>query len=235
MVKKSILLISLMLILTGTARAESVKLSLGVKSWLAEWETTDQGVAFKSRIGAMYGPVAIVRYQNFFLGATYLMGTFKFPATSVTNTEADRIDTDFTAGYYFNPYFGVTGGYRFIDFTFKFPLVEVTPGVFAATPDLKADAQGPFAGFLGAYPLGRSGFLLYGNATYAWLSRTFQQSGLESTGDFEGISGELGLAYRMPGAPVTFTQGYKYQKFDDRDADTSDIFSGLIFSAAYSF
>jgi hypothetical protein len=235
MVKKSILLICLMLILIETARAESLKFSLGVKSWLAEWETIDQGTAFRSRVGAMYGPVAIVRYQSFFLGATYLMGTFKFPASSVTNTDADRIDTDFTAGYYFNPYFGVTGGYKYIDFTFKFPLVETSPGVFVSTPDLKADAQGPFAGFLGSYPLGRSGFLFYGNATYSWLSRTFKQSGLESTGDFEGISGELGLAYRMPTAPITFTQGFKYQKFEDQAADSSDTFSGIIFSAAYSF
>lgn len=229
MIKKSILLICLMLILTGTARAESVKVSLGAKSWLATWETTDRGSSFRSRVGAMYGPVAILRYQNFFLGATYLTGNFQFPVDPVTDTQTDRTDTDLTAGYYFNPYFGITGGYKFIDFTFKFPAAQ-------GVADLKANAQGPFAGFLGAYPLGRSGFLLYGNATYAWLSRTFKQAGVgESTGDFEGFSGELGLAYRMPTLPVTFTEGFKYQKFDDRAADSSDTFMGLIFSAAYSF
>ena len=101
MLKKWVRLICLVLILTGTAQAESLKFSLGVKSWLAEWETIDKGETFRSRVGAMYGPVAILRYQNFFLGATYLMGTFKFPDTPASNSEAHRIDTDLTAGYYF--------------------------------------------------------------------------------------------------------------------------------------
>lgn len=225
MVKKWIRLICLVLILTGTAHAESLKLSLGVKSWLAEWETTTSADV-RSRLGAMYGPVAILRYQNFFLGATYLMGTFQFPVDPVTDVDADRVDTDFTAGYYFNPYFGVTGGYKIINFKFKFP----------AAADLEADAHGPFAGILGSYPLGRSGFLFYGNLTYSWLSRTFKEVGVgESTGDFTGPSGELGIAYRMPTPPITFTEGFKYQKFNDRASHSSDIFTGLIFSAAYSF
>ena len=229
MIKKSIGSIFLLLFFTVTAHAEPVRLSLGVKSWLAEWETTDGGSTFRSRVGAMYGPVAILRYQNFFLGATYLTGNFRFPVDSVTDTQTDRTDTDLTAGYYFNPYFGITGGYKFIDFTFKFPAA-------LGVSDLKAKASGPFAGFLGAYPLGRSGFLVYGNATYSWLSRTFTQAGVgEATGNFDGLSGELGLAYRMPTAPVTFTEGYKYQKFEDRSAHSSDTFSGIIFSAAYTF
>ena len=157
---KWMLPICLMLLLTGTARAESVKFSLGVKSWLAEWETTDRGSSFRSRVGAMYGPVAILRYQNFFVGATYLTGTFQFPVDAVTDTETDRTDTDVITGYYFNPYFGITGGYKFIDFTFKFPTSQ-------GVADLNAEARGPFAGVLGSYPLGRSAFLFYGNATYA--------------------------------------------------------------------
>lgn len=216
MVKKLVLLAALVIALNGTAQAESVKFSLGAKTWLAEWETRTAEGDFRSRAGGMYGPVAILRYRSFFVGATYLTGGFKFPVDSNNNTDANRVDIDLTTGYYFNPYFGVTGGYKYIDFTFKFPSQF-------NLPDLKVDAEGPFAGVLGSYPLGRSGFLIYGNVTYAWLDA------------FDGPSGELGIAYRMPTIPVTFTEGFKYQKFKDRATGQSDIFSAIVFGVAYSF
>lgn len=238
MIRRGILLIGMIGILTGTAQAESLRYSVGVKTWLADWVAVNPTGNFRSYIGAMYGPVAIIRYQKFFVGATYLTGNLYFPSTQtdvsgLTRTNdtitAQRTDTDLTAGYYFTPNFGVVGGYKDVDFTFTVPS---QPGSGFPPIEIDQTSRGPFAGLLASYALGKSRFVSYGNLTYTWLKR---REGSVDLGTFGGLSGEAGLAYRMPRWPVTFAQGYKYQRFADANGTSSDTFQGLVFSAAYSF
>ena len=230
---QSVLVTVCIALVGATVQAEPLKLSVGVKPWLAEWRTSSPDGTFRSRVGAIYGPVVILRYGGFFAGATYLRGTFLVPLSSLTvgstqDADTTRIDTDLTAGYYFNRYFGLIGGYKYIDFTISFP---------AGSPaqDQTQKMEGPFGGILTSYPLGRSGFAAYGTFTYSALTRRSRVGTIESQGDFQGPSVEVGLAYRVPKSALTFAEGYKFQRFVDRTAQTSDTFQGLLFNMAYTF
>jgi hypothetical protein len=219
-------------------------LSVGVKPWLAEWRTASPDGSFRSRLGAMYGPAAILRYGRAFTGVTYLRGAFPVPLSSATNAssvdaETTRIDTDFTAGYYVTPYLGFIAGYKYVDFTVTVP---TRPGLLGATyagSIYETRITGPFGGVLASYSLGRTGFALYGAFTYSVLTRTsrFRQNttDVEGTAPFWGPSAEIGLAYRVPRKSITFTQGYKFQRFEDTDAQTSDTFQGFLLSTTYTF
>jgi hypothetical protein len=228
------LIITACIVLVGaTVHAAPLKLSVGVKPWLAEWKTSSSSGSFQSRLGAMYGPALILRYGSFFAGATYLRGAFPVPLSSSTvgsTQDADtmRIDTDLTVGYYLNPYFGLVGGYKYIDFTISFP-----PG--SPAQEQTQRMEGPFGGILASYPLGRTGFATYGAFTYSGLTRRSKVGTIESQGDFQGPSVEVGLAYRVPKSALTFAEGYKFQRFVDRAAQTSDTFQGLLFNMAYTF
>ncbi len=233
------------LVLMGaTVQAEPLRLSVSVKPWLAEWKTSSSDGTFQSRLGAMVGPAGILRYGRFFAGATYLRGSFPVPLSSATNAssvDADttRIDTDFTAGYYLTPYLGLIGGYKYVDFTLTVPTRPGLSGAVYSGSVYHMRITGPFGGVLGSYPLGRTGFALYGTFTYSVLTRTsrFQQGAttVEGTAPSRGPSAEIGLAYRVPRKPITFTEGYKFQRFEDTNAQASDTFQGLLLSATYTF
>jgi len=230
---RSLLITAGILLVSATAYAEPLRISVGVKPWLAEWKTSSPDGTFRSRVGALYGPVVILRYGGFFAGATYLRGAFPVPLSSATvgstqDADTTRIDTDFTAGYYLSPYFGLIGGYKYIDFTISFP-----PGSPAL--DQTQKIEGPFGGILTSYPLRRSGFAAYGTFTYSALTRRSKVGTIQGEGEFQGPSAEVGLAYRAPKSALTFAEGYKFQRFNDRAAKTSDTFHGLLINMAYSF
>ncbi len=222
--------------------ADSIRYSVGVKTWAADWGSLNPTGEFRSYVGAMYGPVAIARYRGLFAGATYFTGQLQFPFTqtvvdppniTTTNTtiSAQRTDQDFTVGYYFLPTFGVIGGYKRVTFEFTIP---PQPGSGQTSTRVEQNSSGPFAGLLASYSLGRTRFALYGNVTYSFLQREVGGSGSGSS-SFGGPSGEVGLAYRFPSSPVTMAQAYKFQRFTDESGDSSDSFQGVIFSLAYSF
>lgn len=241
MLKRLFTVLFIVLMLSNSVEAKPLRLSLGVKTWFADWLRTTSGNRNLSYAGAVYGPVAHVSYNRMFVGATYLLGFFKNPLVQrddVSNQavldEVDTIRTDveFTAGYYVTRYLGLLGGYKYLDYTATLPPGRGTDT--STPPKVKSEAKGPFVGFLGSYPLGKSRFALFGTFTYAWLARDFTQDRTVS-GNFNGPSVELGLAYRMPKYPVNFTGGYKYQRYEDTDLNTSDTFQGLNFSGTYTF
>lgn len=225
--------------LPAVSTAEPVRYSVGVKTWAADWGSLNTSGEFRSYVGALYGPVAIARYRQMFVGATFFTGQLNFPFTqtvvnppniTTTNTTiaAQRTDLDLTAGFYFLPTFGVIGGYKSVTFDFTIP---PQPGSGQNSTRVEQSSSGPFAGLLGSYALGRTRFALYGNVTYSLLQR---DSGTVSS-SFGGPSGEVGLAYRFPSRPVTIAEAYKFQRFTDGSGDSSDTFQGVIFSIAYSF
>lgn len=231
-------LAALFVAVPALCRAEPIRYSVGVKSWVADWVTVTNGGEFRSFLGAMYGPVAIARYKKVFVGATYFTGTLLLPYIRVdistpptsddTPITATRTDFDLTAGYYLAPTFGVIAGYKQITYEYLKPAITTTSG---SATRIEQTASGPFFGALGSYALGRTRFALYGNVTYSFLERDFGST----TSSFGGPSGEIGLAYRLPTWPVTIAEAYKYQRFADSTGDNSDTFVGMIFSVTYSF
>lgn len=228
--------------LPATAGAAPIRYSVGVKTWAADWASLNASGEFRSYVGALYGPVAIARYKQMFVGATFFTGQLDFPFTqtvvnppniTTTNTTitAQRTDLDLTAGYYLLPTFGVIGGFKSVTFEFTIP---PQPGSGQNSTRVEQTSSGPFVGLLGSYALGRTRFALYGNATYSFLQRELAGSG-SGTSSFGGPSGEIGLAYRFPSWPVTIAEAYKFQRFASEDGDSSDTFQGVIFSIAYSF
>lgn len=236
------LLSAVVAMLPATAGAAPIRYSVGVKTWAADWASLNASGEFRSYVGALYGPVAIARYKQMFVGATFFTGQLDFPFTqtvvnppniTTTNTTitAQRTDLDLTAGYYLLPTFGVIGGFKSVTFEFTIP---PQPGSGQNSTRVEQTSSGPFVGLLGSYALGRTRFALYGNATYSFLQRELAGSG-SGTSSFGGPSGEIGLAYRFPSWPVTIAEAYKFQRFASEDGDSSDTFQGVIFSIAYSF
>lgn len=237
-----VLLFAVIAVLPSTAVAEPVRYSVGVKTWAADWGALNTNGEFRSYVGALFGPVAIARYRQVFVGATFFTGQLDFPFTqtvvnppniTTTNTTivAQRTDLDLTAGYYFLPTFGVIGGFKSVTFEFTIP---PQPGSGQNFTRVEQTSSGPFVGLLGSYALGRTRFALYGNATYSFLQRELGGSG-SGTSSFGGPSGEIGLAYRFPSKPVTLAEAYKFQRFESETGDSSDTFQGVIFSIAYTF
>lgn len=127
-----VLLFAVIAVLPSTAVAEPIRYSVGVKTWAADWGALNTNGEFRSYVGALFGPVAIARYRQVFVGATFFTGQLDFPFTqtvvnppniTTTNTTivAQRTDLDLTAGYYFLPTFGVIGGFKSVTFEFTFP------------------------------------------------------------------------------------------------------------------
>jgi hypothetical protein len=236
---RTLALAALCIAAPSLCRAEPIRYSVGVKSWVADWLTVNTQGEFRSYLGMMYGPVAIARYKKAFLGATYFTGTLSFPYTQVfislptvtvdnTPISATRTDLDLTTGYYLAPTFGLIAGYKSVTYDFLIPAQTNTGG---AATRMQQTSSGPFVGALGSYALGRTRFALYGNVTYSFL----QRDAGSATSSFGGPAGEIGLAYRLPAWPITFAEAYKYQRFADSSGNNSDTFQGVIFSATYTF
>lgn len=229
----SILIITIILGISSAAMAEKPSITIGLKTWAATWESvspySDETV--KSDYGLMYGPGVNIRYQKFFGGLTYMIGSFSFPEEIIDNlfdvsTDADRADLDLWVGYYFHRYIGVFVGYKTInlDFTDKSSDLDVSV-------DTNVKYNGPAFGVTGYYPIGESRWVLFGNLGYVSLDGEVEGESIDDK--TTGPAVEFGGAYAFENMPLSISVGYKYQNYESNDIE--DIFSGLTLGANYTF
>jgi opacity protein-like surface antigen len=227
-----IMVVAMILIDSGMAFAEGTTATLSVKGWLNSWERKGTGETFKSDSSVlMLGPALNVKFDNFFLGAQYLLTTgdyeFTFP------DEVDKIsrkDMDLVAGYMFTPRFGAFIGYKSIKAD-----VSVEDKIFGGTTDVgNFEMTGPGIGIMGNIPLSES-IALYGTLSYMWMqykenftgSPTFEE-------DNPGASIEVGIAAAFTKS-FSGNLGYKYQSFEGKTSKITDNFSGMTFGLNYTF
>lgn len=241
--KKLILIITLALVFafSNMAMAEGPQVTVGLKTWLATWDTKlDTGSGnkdFSSDYGLMLGPSLNVRYDKFFAGASYLFGTFSFPAVSVLGTDinmdADRTDLDLSAGYYFHPNVAAFLGYKIMDFDYT---MDFTPCVAGVCDDSFSETRnGPVLGVTGHYSINGTRWVLFGNLSYVFLNSEAKFSdGTKETDDVTGPAIEFGGAYAAELIPLSVSIGYKYQDYEFDKSGVPDTFSGLTFGVNYT-
>ncbi|MBI5193963.1 MAG: hypothetical protein HZA08_11050 [Nitrospirae bacterium] len=241
--KKLILIITIAMVFafSNMAMAEQPHVSVGLKTWAATWDTKlDTGSGnkdFSSDYGLMLGPSVNVQYDKYFAGASYLFGTFSFPAVSVAatdiNLDADRTDMDISAGYYFHPNVAAFLGYKLMDLKYKMKLDPCVLGVCGDTS--KETRNGPVLGVTGHYPIEGSRWVLFGNLSYVFLNSEFKDSsGNKDTSKVTGPAVEFGGAYTLENMPLSLLVGLKYQNYEyDTAGAANDTFSGLTFGVNY--
>jgi hypothetical protein len=210
------LLIGLMAILavslTRTARAqENVEVTVGLKTWYATWTRTFDGEDTESDPAFLIGPAADVRYGNLFGGIIYKVGTFKFP--DPIDEELDMKDLDFWAGYYVHPRVGILVGGKYM-------------GI-----DGDATLKGPVGGVNFNFPIGETGWVVFGHLNYLYLA--YEQPDIDLEEYARGFAVELAGAYSFEAVPIQLTAGYQVQNTEGDDF--SDEFMGVTLGANYTF
>lgn len=232
--KKLILIITVAIVFafSNMAMAEGPQVTVGLKTWLATWEVDFGGDPMESDYGAMLGPSVNVRYDRFFVGASYFLGTFSFPtATGIlvdTDLDADRTDLDISAGYYFHPNIAAFLGYKVSDFDYKF--------VYSDGTSLKTteERSGPVIGVTGHYLINGTRWALFGNLSYVSLDDNYKSGGVTTNYAVTGPAIEFGGAYSMEQIPLSVSVGLKYQDYKYDKDNLEDIFSGLTFGVNYT-
>ena len=243
----SIFIITIVLGISSIALAEKPSVTIGLKTWVATGELDIGDETYESDYGLMYGPGINVRYQNFFGGISYLLGSFSFPELEdrwidsnedgfedfdeITNIDfnADRKDLDLSVGYYFHPNIALLLGYKMTDFDYTSDLID-----FGSSYDATETRKGPVLGVVGNYRIGESRWSLFGNLSYVMLDSEFKPEGGDTEkDDIKGPAIEFGAAYAAENIPLSVSVGYKYQSYEYGEGG-EDIFGGLTFGVNYT-
>ena len=167
----SIFIIALVLGISSAALAEKPSFTIGLKTWIANWEQklelvvdedTGETMKFsdKSDYGLMYGPLINLRYEKFFGSLSYLMGgDFNFEWDSLDDIlydqdlhdygidfdvdgKDDRTDFDIAIGYYIHPNISLFLGYKNVEINEKVTLsMDVQPGSDAESDEVKSEKK----------------------------------------------------------------------------------------------
>src|SRR5581483_654428 len=223
----------------STKIGDNLYLNIGLKTWLASWQTTILSApsisgahvnALTSDPTTVLIPSLSLRYKNVFVSGGYFASTnFKFPTSSelaslsppsgivlATQTvSVKRDEMDLNLGYSITSNFAVSIGYKTV--RQRYHTTETIEGLPDATADDTTRISGPTIGASGTAPIG-GGFNLYGNISYGLI--TEKTTEMSEKGDY--VSSELGIAYRFHS--LTISGGYKYQIIS---ASTGDNIPGF--------
>ncbi len=235
----STLIVILLLGFTTVAKAkEGPQFSLGVKTWFAIWdETIAGGFDEQSDVGLMLGPSFGARSGDFFVGVTWLEGSFDFEDQFVApgftaELEWERRDLDIILGYNFHPRMGGFVGYKHIDVKQTTKVVDTTGGMAPIKSELDFNAFGPGIGVNFNLPLEGKRLFFTGSISYLALELDSESSPTE---DFPGVSFDISGAYILKKMPASATVGYKFQRAETDNSTIKEEFSGLTFGFTYAF
>ncbi len=223
---------------TSAKAQERPQFTVGLKTWIAIWdETIAGGFDDQSDVGVMAGPAFGARSGDFFVGVTWLTGTFNFEDQPISpgvhaELEWERTDLDMILGYNFHPRIGGFVGYKHIDVQQTTTVVDTTGVSAPIISESDFNAFGPGFGVNFNYPLEGTRFFFTGSLSYLFLELDSEN---RPTEDFPGFSFDVSGAYIFEGLPASATAGYKIQTAKTDDSRVKEEFSGLTFGVSYSF
>jgi len=219
---------------------EDLKFTLGVKSWVAQWDTFTASQnniqELKKAEESILIPTATIKYKKLFLSSSYYkQDGFAFEPTTfywytgtvIENTyaaNAERSEFDVTLGYRIIPQVALSIGYKKIDITGNYEVNSYGVAAPGVRGPFISQTTGTFVdNFTGAY-LGAnfaSAFNRYlagyGTFAYGILDEEYTDSadGFSNSDETSYISAEVGLAY-MPAKWVNFTLAYRFQTIESK-------------------
>lgn len=205
-----------------TVSAQETSVNLGLKAWYASASleySDNSGASLKeeSEWTLLYGPSLNIRRGDYFIGASYLTGSFPFNDFDNTGVDIDmdRNELDFVAGYYFVEKLAAIIGYKSIDYKIQ-------------GTDIKADAKGPAIAITGYYPFAEK-YIIFGTISYVDLNG-------DNIDDAEVVAVEFGVARPLSNPAFSVSAGVKSQVYDYKESfyEETDTFTGLMFGINYS-
>ena len=222
--KKLLLFLIIMIILSVAAPSKAADITIGASTWYTAWKIED---GEKIDPAFLYGPALAVKINDdFVINSIFLYGKFNVTQTGFSYTY-DRYDSDTSLGYRLNNYLKLFGGLKFMGYKADLP--------GATSFDYKS--YGPAAGLSGVFPIADDFFLL-ANASGMYLWSNSSSPGTSDTkGNVYGYNTSASFAYYIAPASVTLSLGGRYQAFTmhDDDGDTKIKFYGVTASATYTF
>lgn len=235
---------------------------LGVKAWANDWslplELTKKDLGatfihqFDSDMELAFIPTGLVRYNNFFIGGSYMPGTdYDFHQQTVSSTQTisqmkgEREEWDLNIGYFLTPNLAVTFGYKKIERELTFDLDNNNVVSYPLSADV------PIIGLAASLPINEK-FSFYGNFAYGLLggdAQFIENSVNDMDLDGNYYLAELGFNYVIPikkvVSGITISLGYRFQRLDmemtngktwnGSAGDQNDTTSGISFGVSALF
>lgn len=222
--------------IAGSAFAEDLSFSLGIKGWYNSWDSVSStGDVFDNGSALLLGPSAKLTYGGFFTGISFLttMDDYTYDYASGDQLVQDRNDLDLVIGYMIFPRFGIMAGYKSI--ASSADIVDTFDNTYHIWD---FSISGKAIGVTGNYPIGDSGLVLIGSASYLMLSGEYEYDPLVGGGsdkdDMTGFSVEIGAAYAF-GEKLSGNIGWKSQTLSYDTWEGDEKFAGLTFGLDYRF
>ncbi len=208
----------------GQQIAKDVFMNVGLKTWIATWQTNlgngAGGAAYMEREGSGLAviPSVSIKIQNFVMSGSFMStSNMHFSRSSYIASNGGLINNDyhgtrqegeFNLGYDLHPSRGssliLAMGYKGI---YEHFTSRTASG--AKNADNKIIYNGVTFGVTGGVSIGR-GFSIYGSGVGGYMLVNYDP---KATYNDYGIyeASELGLAWRGKGIPLSLTAGYKFQ------------------------
>jgi hypothetical protein len=186
--------------------ADSVRTTIGVRTWIGTWEGNQTGARVPNAAGGFTDSVArldsssepivipfvAVRYRDFGISGSVMMRrSFSFSNPSI-NFSDERREWDLNASYFIAPGLSASIGYKHIDWT----------GATIKGPIIAMSASAPLQGNLG----------LYGTLALGLLKTDVPSTAFKSGARTDYNLGEFGLSYSIAALKGSaLTVGYRTQ------------------------